>query len=201
MKDLSQTGNAASSRNGHGHGLNNADLVSSPSSSPLSLRLSIRDHGAAPPVILMLIAIFPLGIASFIAASRWYDYRHHGWDIVFGSLLGTFFGWFAFRMYNLPIRRGGGWSWTARSRTHAFVSGLGFPSYTGSERWADGPVGNTTATATATTTAGGVAADDAAMSHQTDLEAGQFSGRDNGQSSAERPFVQEGAAHGHTVEV
>lgn len=196
LKNLSQGGITASSHNG----TTNTDSTPSTTYSS-SHRLSIRSHGAAPPVLQMLIAIFPLGVAAFIAASRWFDYRHHGWDILFGSLLGAFFGWFAFRMYNLPIRRGGGWSWAARSRTHAFVSGLGVPSYTGSERWAEGPI-------TAATGGEVGAGEDAAAgvtSRQTDLEAGhQFPEHDirpSGQSSSERPFVHEGAAHGHSVEV
>ncbi|CAI7584163.1 unnamed protein product [Penicillium glandicola] len=97
---------------------------------------SVRKRGAAPPVYLMLIAFVPTATASFIAASRWFNYRHHGFDILFGSALGVFFAYIAFNMYHLPIRRGAGWAWGARSRKRAFVRGVGFPSSLGNDGWA-----------------------------------------------------------------
>ncbi|KAF7118282.1 hypothetical protein CNMCM5793_007698 [Aspergillus hiratsukae] len=89
---------------------------------------SIRKRGAAPPVYMLVIAFVPIAVASFIAASRWFDYRHHGFDILFGSIMGTIFAWIGFRMYHLPITRGEGWSWAARNRRHAFFKSPRFPS-------------------------------------------------------------------------
>ncbi len=92
-----------------------------------------RKRAAAPPVYLLLIAMVPLGAASYIAVSRWFDYRHHGIDILTGSLIGAVCAYFGFRLYHLPIRRGAGWSWGSRSRERAFWLGIGVPNYVGDE--------------------------------------------------------------------
>lgn len=104
--------------------------------------LSIRKEGAAPPVYTLIVVAVPIAVASFVAASRWYDNRHHGPDILFGCALGILFGWIGFRLYNLPIRRGEGWSWGPRSHQNAFLKGIGFPSHTGSNNWASGVEGS-----------------------------------------------------------
>ncbi|EAW22896.1 phosphatase PAP2 family protein [Aspergillus fischeri NRRL 181] len=88
---------------------------------------SIRKRGAAPPVYMLVIAFVPIAVASFIGASRWFDYRHHAFDILFSSIMGAIFAWIGFRMYHLPITRGEGWSWAARSRRHAFFKCPRFP--------------------------------------------------------------------------
>lgn len=92
-------------------------------------------QAAAPPVYLLLITMFPIGAAAYIAVSRWFDYRHHGIDILSGSLIGVVCAYFSFRLYHLPIRGGAGWSWGARSRERAFWLGIGVPSYVGDEGW------------------------------------------------------------------
>ncbi|CAI7595896.1 unnamed protein product [Penicillium palitans] len=97
---------------------------------------SVRKRGAAPPVYLMLIAFVPTATACFIAASRWFNYRHHGFDILFGSAIGIFFAYIGFNMYHLPIRRGAGWAWGARTRGRAFLRGVGVPSSLGTDGWA-----------------------------------------------------------------
>ncbi|CAG7918858.1 unnamed protein product [Penicillium olsonii] len=97
---------------------------------------SVRTRGAAPPTYLMILAFFPTATATFIAASRWFNYRHHGFDILFGSALGIFFAYIGFNMYHMPIRRGAGWAWGARSRGRAFIRGVGFPSSVGTDGWA-----------------------------------------------------------------
>ncbi|KAJ5576479.1 Phosphatidic acid phosphatase type 2/haloperoxidase [Penicillium sp. DV-2018c] len=99
-------------------------------------RASVRSRGAAPPVYLMLIVFVPTATACFIAASRWFDFRHHGFDILFGSALGLFFAYIGFNMYHLPIRRGAGWAWGPRTRRRAFLRGVGFPSSLGTDSWA-----------------------------------------------------------------
>jgi hypothetical protein len=99
-------------------------------------RSSVRTRGAAPPVYLMLIVFVPTATACFIAASRWFDFRHHGFDILFGSAVGIFFAYIGFSMYHLPIQRGAGWAWGARSRRRAFLRGVGFPSSLGTDNWA-----------------------------------------------------------------
>lgn len=84
----------------------------------------------------MVIAFVPTATAFFIAASRWFNYRHHGFDIIFGSLMGMIFAWIGFNMYHLPIRRGAGWAWGPRVRRRAFIRGIGFPSSLGIDSWA-----------------------------------------------------------------
>lgn len=98
-------------------------------------RLSVRARGAAPPVLMMVLAFVPTATACFIAASRWFDFRHHGFDILFGSAIGIFFAWFGFRMYHLPINRGAGWAWGPRTSRRAFIRGFGFPSTLGTDSW------------------------------------------------------------------
>jgi membrane-associated phospholipid phosphatase len=97
--------------------------------------IPLRNQAAAPPVYLLVMASIPVITALFISVSRWSDYRHAGFDVISGSLVGIFFAWFAFRWYHLPIRTGAGWSWGARSRERAFYTGLGVPTYVGSEGW------------------------------------------------------------------
>ena len=78
-------------------------------------RAPARERHAAPSIFLVILAFIPLGVAFFIAGSRWSDYKHHGSDIIAGSLLGFVLAWFGFRLYHLPIRRGAGQSWGARA--------------------------------------------------------------------------------------
>ncbi|KAJ9609886.1 hypothetical protein H2200_006215 [Cladophialophora chaetospira] len=94
-----------------------------------------RNQAAAPPIYLLIIAFIPVATAMFISTSRWFDYRHHGFDIISGSLLGIFTAWFGFRWYHLPIQGGSGWAWGARSRGRAFWLGIGRPGYVGDEGW------------------------------------------------------------------
>ncbi|KAI2616578.1 acid phosphatase/Vanadium-dependent haloperoxidase [Hypoxylon sp. NC1633] len=94
-----------------------------------SVVLSLRRQAAAPPIYLLLITVLPFFTAIFVASSRWFDFRHHGFDILFGFLIGTITAWFAFRFYHLPIRSGAGWAWGPRSHDKAFWAGLGSWSY------------------------------------------------------------------------
>ncbi|PYH56266.1 phosphatase PAP2 family protein [Aspergillus niger CBS 101883] len=98
-------------------------------------RGKIRNQGAAPPVYMLIITLVPIAVAFFISASRWFDYRHHGFDIIFGSVMGMVFAYIGFRLYQLPIIRGAGWSWGARSREHAFFMGVGLPSHVSTDSW------------------------------------------------------------------
>jgi membrane-associated phospholipid phosphatase len=94
-----------------------------------------RNQAAAPPVHLLIIAFIPIATALFISTSRWFDYRHHGFDIISGSLLGILTAWLGFRWYHLPLQGGSGWAWGARSRDRAFWLGIGRPGYVGEEGW------------------------------------------------------------------
>lgn len=105
---------------------------------PNQKRTPLRNQAAAPPVYLLVPALVPIGTAFFISISRYTDYRHAGFDIISGSVLGSLFAWFGFRWYHLPIRTGAGWSWGARTRDRAFYTGLGISTYAGDEGWSSG---------------------------------------------------------------
>ena len=90
---------------------------------------AVRRQAAAPPLYLLLIACLPFFGAVFVASSRWFDFRHHGFDILFGFLIGTITSFFAFRYYHLPISQGAGWAWGPRSQDKAFWAGVGSFSY------------------------------------------------------------------------
>ena len=94
-----------------------------------------RNEAAAPPIYLLILAFVPVGVAFFVSVSRWFDYRHHGFDIISGSLIGIFTAYFGFRLYHLPVRSGAGWAWGARSRDRAFWLGVGRANYVGDEGW------------------------------------------------------------------
>lgn len=88
-----------------------------------------RRQAAAPPAYLFIVALLPLAISTYVACSRFSDYRHHGFDILFGALLGTFTAWVSFRMYHLPSRYGAGWAWGPRSAAKAWCIGVGVANY------------------------------------------------------------------------
>ncbi len=88
-----------------------------------------RRQAAAAPLYLLVLVVLPFFGAVFIAGSRWFDFRHHGFDILFGFLIGTVTAFFAFHFYHLPISRGAGWAWGPRSPEKAFWAGVGSYSY------------------------------------------------------------------------
>lgn len=90
---------------------------------------SVRQQAAAPPLYLLIFAAAPFFTAIFIASSRWFDFRHHGFDILFGFLIGLVCAFFAFRWYHLPISQGAGWAWGPRCSDKAFWAGVGSFSY------------------------------------------------------------------------
>ena len=114
-----------------------AERLTSPADSAMAKRLaahtrtvaSVRLQAAAPPLYLLFICVLPFFTSIFISGSRWFDFRHHGFDILFGFLIGTTTAFFAFRYYHLPIREGAGWAWGPRSHDKAFWAGVGSYSY------------------------------------------------------------------------
>ena len=88
-----------------------------------------RMSGAAPPLYLLVIVLAPFFGSVFIAASRWFDFRHHGFDILFGYFIGTTTGIFAYCMYQVPPSYGAGWAWGPRSADKAFWAGVGSHSW------------------------------------------------------------------------
>ncbi|OBT89546.1 hypothetical protein VE02_01083 [Pseudogymnoascus sp. 03VT05] len=94
-------------------------------------QIAARNQAASPPLYLLALAFIPTGVAMYIAASRYSDFRHHGFDILSGSFIGTVAAFAAFRYYHLPLSRGAGWSWGPRSRSRAFWTGVGTGGYVG----------------------------------------------------------------------
>ena len=111
----------------NGHAPSTRDRFAS-SRSPRPPR-SLRRQAAAPPVYLLVLALVPFYVSVWIAASRWYNFRHHGFDILSGYLIGLAAAFFGFRYYHLPVGGGAGWAWGPRSRGRAFWAGVGRLGY------------------------------------------------------------------------
>jgi hypothetical protein len=90
---------------------------------------ALRRQAAAPPLYLLVLVLAPFALSIYISASRWFDYRHHGFDILFGYLIGLIPAVFCFRYYHLPISSGAGWAWAPRSEDRAFWVGVGKLGY------------------------------------------------------------------------
>ncbi|KAH8808266.1 phosphatidic acid phosphatase type 2/haloperoxidase [Xylogone sp. PMI_703] len=89
----------------------------------------VRSQGAAAPLYLFAICLTPACVAIYVASTRFSDFRHHGFDILSGFVLGTTTAFFSFYYYQVPLRRGGGWSWGPRSAKRAFWAGVGKGGY------------------------------------------------------------------------
>jgi len=98
-------------------------------------RIPPRNQAAAPPVYLLALPLVPICTAIYITSTRYFQFFHHGFDMIVGSLIGILSAYFAFRYYHLPISQGAGWSWGARSRDRAWAIGVGVPGYVGTEGW------------------------------------------------------------------
>lgn len=101
---------------------------------------SLRRQAAAPPIVLLVVTLVPFCLSIFISASRWFDFRHHGFDILFGYLIGTICAVYSFHYYHMPIRAGAGWAWGPRSPDRAFWAGIGRLGYAGDRSDADAHV-------------------------------------------------------------
>lgn len=95
----------------------------------------IRYQNAAPPVWTLALPLFPIGTAIYVAATRFTDFRHFGFDLLFGTFIGLCTSYLSFRFYHLPISRGAGWAWGPRSYDRAFGIGVGRGTYVGTEGW------------------------------------------------------------------
>jgi membrane-associated phospholipid phosphatase len=93
--------------------------------------VAARNQAAAPPVYLLVFAIIPFFASIYISSTRFSDFRHHGFDILFGYTIGVVTAIFAFRYYHLPISKGAGWSWGPRSKDRSFWAGVGVGNYVG----------------------------------------------------------------------
>lgn len=97
--------------------------------------LSVRNAAASPPNYLIIPALTPVAVAVWICSTRYAEFFHFGFDIISGSLIGIISAYLSFRWYHLPISRGQGWAWGARSKHRAFAIGVGTGGYVGDEGW------------------------------------------------------------------
>ena len=56
---------------------------------------------AGPRTYLLFLPYVPLGLAIFIAGTRYFDFRNHGSDILAGAVVGTISAWVGLRWYKL----------------------------------------------------------------------------------------------------
>ncbi|KAF4456279.1 Diacylglycerol pyrophosphate phosphatase 1 [Fusarium austroafricanum] len=85
---------------------------------------SQRRQAAGAPLYLLVLVIVPFALAVYINCSRWFDYEHDGFDIIFAFLMGTVAAYYSFRFYHLPISGGAGWAWRPRTHDRAFWAGV-----------------------------------------------------------------------------
>lgn len=90
---------------------------------------SLRKQAAAAPTYLIVFPLIPMRAAIYVSSTRYSDFRHHGFDIISGAILGISSAWLGFRWYHLPISRGGGWAWAPRTYDRAFGRGVGLLTY------------------------------------------------------------------------
>jgi hypothetical protein len=79
----------------------------------------------------LVLVIVPFALAIYINCSRWFDYEHDGFDIIFAFLMGSVAAYYSFRFYHLPIAGGAGLAWRSRTRDRAFWAGVGKLGYIG----------------------------------------------------------------------
>ena len=81
-----------------------------------------RREAAAPPAFLLLLPYIPFGLAIFIAGTRYFDFRNHGFDVLAGAAAGTATAWLGFRWYHPPLSSQVRAAWGPRSSDQAFRS-------------------------------------------------------------------------------
>ena len=89
----------------------------------------LHKQAVAPPAYLFILPLICISVSAYIASTRFSDFRHHGFDIIFGALMGILFSFVGFRMYHMPVRRGSGRSWAPRSVSSAWGVRVGANGY------------------------------------------------------------------------
>ncbi|KAF8459074.1 phosphatidic acid phosphatase type 2/haloperoxidase [Terfezia claveryi] len=78
-----------------------------------------------PPVPLLLALSVPVLLAAYVATTRYSDYRHHGVDIIFGSLLGVGMAILGWKCYGSRTAKGArGFLGISRERTNCSCGDL-----------------------------------------------------------------------------
>ncbi|KAF8421985.1 phosphatidic acid phosphatase type 2/haloperoxidase [Tirmania nivea] len=81
--------------------------------------LQTSKKGSHPPTPLLLVLSVPILLAIYVSTTRYSDYRHHGVDVIFGSLIGVGtailgWAWYGSRTTN----RARGFGGVSRKRTN-----------------------------------------------------------------------------------
>ena len=100
-----------------------------PISAGLYNRVENRNQAAAPPAYGILLPLIPICLALYICTTRYSDFKHAGFDIIAGAIIGAVVAYLSFRLYHLPLGRGAGWAWGPRGATRAFGVGVGTLNY------------------------------------------------------------------------
>jgi membrane-associated phospholipid phosphatase len=78
----------------------NEPLISNPSDPSLQSPTEVHEEAAALPVYKLLLPYIPLGLAIFIAGTRYFDFRNHGFDVLAGAAVGSITAYMGFRLYH-----------------------------------------------------------------------------------------------------
>ncbi|KAE8452760.1 hypothetical protein EG329_013032 [Mollisiaceae sp. DMI_Dod_QoI] len=55
-------------------------------------------------IYMLLLPYVPLGLAIFIAGTRYFDFRNHGFDVLAGALIGSVTSYIGFKLYQPAMR-------------------------------------------------------------------------------------------------
>ena len=59
-----------------------------------------REEQGAFSVYLLLLPYVPLGLAIFIAGTRYFDFKNHGFDVLAGAAVGSVTAWIGFEIFS-----------------------------------------------------------------------------------------------------
>ncbi|KAJ8610053.1 hypothetical protein MRB53_038780 [Persea americana] len=93
---------------------------------------------AAPPLYLLILPFACIAGAIFITGSRYFNYRHHGFDVLFGALIGILTAWTGFRLYHAPLSSRSGTSIGAKDEPRQRSSPWGAGVEASMESWQKG---------------------------------------------------------------
>jgi len=80
----------------------NEPLLSNASDNGSHPATEVHEEPAAFPVCKLLLPYIPLGLAIFIAGTRYFDFRNHGFDVLAGAAIGSITAYVGFKIYHPP---------------------------------------------------------------------------------------------------
>jgi hypothetical protein len=85
---------------------------------------AIPHQSSAPSLLFLFLPYIPLGLAIFIAGTRYFDFRNHGVDVLAGALVGSVTAWFGFRLYHPSSSTPGTHPFPPRTESKSWHSSL-----------------------------------------------------------------------------